>query len=84
MLKHLWVLPLDIRLSAHSAQLRFRPRTYSYVGDIPLIDVFDQPLADWDRVGKRLFDVVFASLALVALALMFSQYQVLLKKTWID
>ncbi|HEX2018819.1 MAG TPA: undecaprenyl-phosphate glucose phosphotransferase [Aurantimonas sp.] len=68
LLKHLWVLPLDIRLSAHSAQLRFRPRAYSFVGDIPLIDVFDQPLADWDRVGKRLFDVIFASLALIALA----------------
>jgi Undecaprenyl-phosphate glucose phosphotransferase len=68
MLKHLWVLPLDIRLSAHSAQLRFRPRTYSFVGDIPLIDVFDQPLADWDRVGKRVFDVIFASLALLVLS----------------
>ncbi|NDV86923.1 undecaprenyl-phosphate glucose phosphotransferase [Aurantimonas aggregata] len=68
LLKHLWVLPLDIRLSAHSAQLRFRPRTYSFVGDIPLIDVFDQPLADWDRVGKRVFDVILASLALVALS----------------
>ena len=32
MLKKLWVLPVDIRLSAHSNQLRFRPRSYSYIG----------------------------------------------------
>src|SRR5882724_654319 len=31
MLKKLWVLPVDIRLSAHSNKLRFRPRSYSYL-----------------------------------------------------
>src|SRR5690606_16734035 len=30
MLRKLWVLPIDIRLSAHSNHLRFRPRAYSY------------------------------------------------------
>jgi hypothetical protein len=35
MLKKLWVLPVDIRLAAHSNKLRFRPRTYSYVGQVP-------------------------------------------------
>ena len=30
MLKKLWVLPVDIRLAAHSNKLRFRPRAYSY------------------------------------------------------
>ena len=29
MLKKLWVLPVDIRLSAHTNKLRFRPRSYS-------------------------------------------------------
>ena len=67
LLKHLWVLPLDIRLSAHSAELKFRPRTYSFVGQIPLIDVFDRPLADWDGIVKRIFDIVIASIAIVAL-----------------
>ena len=32
MLKKLWVLPVDIRLSAHTNKLRFRPRSYSYIG----------------------------------------------------
>jgi Undecaprenyl-phosphate glucose phosphotransferase len=66
MLKKLWVLPVDIRLSAHAAQLRFRPRTYSYIGNVPTIDVFDRPLADWDVVMKWLFDKIVGSLALLA------------------
>ena len=39
MLKKLWVLPVDIRLSAHTNKLRFRPRSYSYVGDVPNVPV---------------------------------------------
>ena len=65
LLKQLWVLPIDIRLSAHAGQLRFRPRTYSFIGSVPLIDVFDRPLADWDWIAKRVFDVVFAGIALL-------------------
>ncbi|KQT52986.1 MULTISPECIES: undecaprenyl-phosphate glucose phosphotransferase [unclassified Aureimonas] len=68
LLKQLWVLPLDIRLSAHATQLRFRPRSYSFIGDIPMLDVFDRPLADWDWIAKRIFDLVFASVAIVLLA----------------
>ncbi|MFD2236006.1 undecaprenyl-phosphate glucose phosphotransferase [Aureimonas populi] len=68
LLKDLWVLPLDIRLSAQSSDLRFRPRTYSYVGQVPFIDVLDRPLADWDWIAKRAFDLAFASLALVVLS----------------
>ncbi|MHA1548536.1 MAG: undecaprenyl-phosphate glucose phosphotransferase, partial [Alphaproteobacteria bacterium] len=36
LLKRLWVLPVDIRLSAHAAKIRFRPRSYSFVGTVPL------------------------------------------------
>ncbi|ALK09081.1 undecaprenyl-phosphate glucose phosphotransferase [Blastochloris viridis] len=68
MLKKLWVLPVDIRLSAHAAQLRFRPRAYSYIGNVPTINVFDRPLADWDVVMKWLFDRVIGSLTLIALS----------------
>ncbi len=35
MLRKLWVLPVDIRLAAHTAKLRFRPRAYSYIGNVP-------------------------------------------------
>jgi Undecaprenyl-phosphate glucose phosphotransferase len=68
MLKKLWVLPLDIRLSAHNNKLRFRPRSYSYIGNVPVLDVFDRPIADWDIVMKWLFDKIVGSLALICLA----------------
>jgi Undecaprenyl-phosphate glucose phosphotransferase len=68
MLRQLWVLPVDIRLSAHSHKLRFRPRSYSFVGGVPFLDVFDRPIADWDGIIKRTFDVVAASLILALTA----------------
>ena len=66
LLKKLWVLPVDIRLSAHSNQLRFRPRAYSYIGSVPMLDIFDKPINDWDSVAKRAFDIVFSLLGIVA------------------
>ncbi len=66
--KKLWVLPVDIRLSAHTNQLRFRPRAYSYIGNVPFIDVQDKPITDWDYVLKWIFDKTVASLLLVLLA----------------
>jgi Undecaprenyl-phosphate glucose phosphotransferase len=68
MLKKLWVLPVDIRLSAHSNKLRFRPRSYSYLGNVPVLDVFDRPIADWDVVMKWLFDKIVGGLLLLGAA----------------
>jgi Undecaprenyl-phosphate glucose phosphotransferase len=68
MLKKLWVLPVDIRLSAHSNKLRFRPRSYSYLGNVPVLDVFDRPITDWDVVMKWLFDKVVGGVALILAA----------------
>ncbi|MDB5592262.1 undecaprenyl-phosphate glucose phosphotransferase [Enterovirga sp.] len=65
MLGKLWVLPIDIRLSAHASKLRLRPRSYSYVGSVPVLDVFDRPIADWDHVIKWLFDKIVGSVLLV-------------------
>ena len=66
MLKHLWVLPVDIRLSAHTNKLKFRPRSYSFIGTVPFLDVFDKPIADWDFVAKALVDRIIGSLILLA------------------
>ena len=66
MLKKLWVLPVDIRLAAHSNKLRFRPRAYSYIGNVPVLDVFDKPITDWDVVTKWLFDKLVGTLMLIA------------------
>ena len=65
MLKKLWVLPVDIRLSAHTNKLRFRPRSYSYIGEVPTLDVFEAPITDWDQVMKWLFDHVVGTLVLL-------------------
>ncbi|HXX07593.1 MAG TPA: undecaprenyl-phosphate glucose phosphotransferase [Pseudolabrys sp.] len=65
MLKKLWVLPLDIRLAAHTNKLRFRPRSYSFIGNVPVIDVTDRPIADWDVVMKWLFDKIIGGMALI-------------------
>ena len=66
MLKKLWVLPVDIRLSAPSNKLRFRPRAYSYIAGVPVIDVVDKPITDWDVVMKWLFDRIVGGLLLIA------------------
>ncbi|WP_162651662.1 undecaprenyl-phosphate glucose phosphotransferase [Lentilitoribacter sp. Alg239-R112] len=69
MLKHLWVLPVDIRLAAHTNSMKFRPRFCSYMDNskIPMLDLFDKPISDWDSVSKRGFDIVFSLLALALL-----------------
>ncbi len=78
MLKQLWVLPVDIRLSAHANSLRFRPRSYAYVGKVPTIHIGEQPIRDWDLLTKWLFDRIVGGavlllispiLALIALAI---------------
>ncbi|HSI39649.1 MAG TPA: undecaprenyl-phosphate glucose phosphotransferase [Xanthobacteraceae bacterium] len=68
MMRKLWVLPIDVRLSAHTSRLRFRPRSYSYVGTVPVLAVYDRPLADWRTVQKWLFDRVVGTGVLLAVS----------------
>jgi Undecaprenyl-phosphate glucose phosphotransferase len=68
LLKQLWVLPVDIRLSAHASRLKLRPRNYSWIGRVPFLDLFDRPIAGWDWLVKRVFDLVLACVAVVALS----------------
>lgn len=68
MLKQLWVLPVDIRLSAHMSKLRFTDKTYSYLGDLPVFDIADRPISDWNLVFKWLFDKIVSLLALIILS----------------
>jgi Undecaprenyl-phosphate glucose phosphotransferase len=79
LLKKLWVLPVDIRLSAHHNPLRFRPRTYSYIGNVPFIDVTDKPISEWGHVKKWLFDKFTASVALLVLAPLMAAIALLIK-----
>jgi Undecaprenyl-phosphate glucose phosphotransferase len=68
MLRQLWVLPVDIRLSAHMSALRFTSKAYSYVGGVPVFDMADRPISDWNLVFKWVFDKVVALLALIVLS----------------
>eukprot|EP00913_Durusdinium_trenchii_P021313 g20026.t1 len=67
LLRKLWILPVDIRLAAHANRLRFRPRSYSHVGAVPMFDIFDKPIRDWDSVAKRAFDITFSLIGVVVL-----------------
>lgn len=68
MLNKLWVLPADIRLAAHSNKLRLRPRSYSWIGSVPVLDIFDKPINDWDKLLKSAFDRIAGACALIALS----------------
>jgi Undecaprenyl-phosphate glucose phosphotransferase len=68
MLRQLWVLPVDIRLSAHMSKLKFTRKAYSYIGGIPVFDMADLPISDWNLVFKWLFDKVVAVSALILLS----------------
>ncbi|MFZ1960382.1 MAG: undecaprenyl-phosphate glucose phosphotransferase [Methylovirgula sp.] len=68
MLRKLWILPIDIRLAAHRNELHFRPHSYSYIGTVPLIDIFDRPIADWDLVLKYCFDRIVGAILLLLLS----------------
>ena len=59
------MLPVDIRLSAHTNRLRFRPRAYSFIGSVPFFDVFDKPLSGWDSIIKASEDRIIAAITLL-------------------
>ncbi len=64
LLSQLWVLPVDIRLSAYSSDFEFRRRSL----DAGFIPVLDRPLRGGGRIAKRAMDVLLSSLALIALS----------------
>ncbi|CAN5447008.1 undecaprenyl-phosphate glucose phosphotransferase [soil metagenome] len=67
-LKRLWELPVDIRISGQSSRLKLSPRAYSHIGNLPLLAVFDRPLTAWGSLLKKVMDQVLAALLLVALS----------------
>jgi len=67
-LKRLWELPVDIRISGKASDLKFSSKAYTYIGRLPLLSVFDRPLMGWALFLKTMFDRVIASAAIVVLA----------------
>lgn len=66
--ERLHVLPADVKVSAVGQKLKFRPRAYSHVGNLPCIDVLDRPLGDWGPTLKSIEDKIIASIALLVLS----------------
>lgn len=68
LLKRLWELPVDIRISGHASALKLSPQSYTYLGKLPLLAVFDRPLKGWGSVLKSLIDRVLAAVLIVVLS----------------
>lgn len=68
LLDRLWILPVDIRISAQGQKMRLRPRAYSYIGNLPCLDVYDRPLGEWGPLFKSLMDKSIATVALIVLS----------------
>ncbi len=71
-LKQIWELPVDIRISAAASELKLSPSAYSYLGQLPLLNAFDRPLSGWDSFMKSCLDRLLAALLLVALSPVFA------------
>jgi Undecaprenyl-phosphate glucose phosphotransferase len=67
-LQRLLTLPVDIKISALSSQLRLSSKSYSYIGRVPMLAIMDRPLTDWDRVIKNLEDRLLGTLLFVLAA----------------
>ena len=67
-LKRLWELPVDIRISGNASSLKFGSDTYTYIGRLPLLSMFDRPLTGWGLFLKNVFDRAVAGVAIVVLS----------------
>jgi Undecaprenyl-phosphate glucose phosphotransferase len=67
-LKRLWELPVDIRISAAASELKLSHTAYTFIGDLPLLSVFDRPLNGWSAFFKDALDRIIAFFAIIALS----------------
>jgi len=66
--RELSVLPADVKLPAKATTIRFSARTYSHIGTVAMIDLYDKPITGWGTIVKWAFDKIVATVALVLLA----------------
>jgi len=78
-IQQLWSLPVEIRIAAQNYKLQFQSRSYSYIGTARFFDVLDKPIADWNAVAKRSFDLIVAGLAILLLAPVFIAVAIAIK-----
>ncbi len=78
-LKLLWELPIDIRISATASELKLSPSAYSYLGHLPLLNVFERPLSGWNALMKGCLDRTLAIVLLLVLAPVFAAVAIAIK-----
>ncbi len=64
-LKKLKTLPADIRLCPDVIGFHLPHRGVSHIAGVPMLNVFEKPIAGWDSVVKAIEDRVLASLILI-------------------
>jgi Undecaprenyl-phosphate glucose phosphotransferase len=64
-LRKLFTLQVDIRVSALNSKLRLNSSAYNYIGKVPMLAVMDKPLTDWDRAIKNVEDRILGALLLI-------------------
>ena len=64
-LKRLWELPVDIRISGQASKLKLSPRAHTHLRNLPLLSVFDRPLTGWASFLKSAMDRSLAALLIV-------------------
>ncbi|MEZ5904746.1 MAG: undecaprenyl-phosphate glucose phosphotransferase [Geminicoccaceae bacterium] len=64
-LKKLKSLPADIRLCPDVIGFHLPHRGVSHIGGVPLLNVFEKPIAGWDGIVKSIEDRVLACLILL-------------------
>ncbi len=67
-LKRLWELPVDIRISGAAGKLKLSRVAYTYLGNLPLLSAFERPLSGWDQVMKSMVDRAITLAAIIGLA----------------
>jgi Undecaprenyl-phosphate glucose phosphotransferase len=67
-LKRLWELPVDIRISGAAGKLKLSRGAYTYLGNLPLLSAFERPLSGWDSVFKSALDRLIALCAIIGLS----------------
>ncbi len=67
-LKRLWELPVDIRISGAAGKLKLSRASYTYLGNLPLLSAFERPLSGWDDIMKSFVDRAIALCAIIGLA----------------
>jgi FlaA1/EpsC-like NDP-sugar epimerase len=67
-LKRMWELPVDIKISGQASNLKLSPGAYTQLGNLPLLAVFDRPLSGWSSFLKSALDRAVAALAIVLLS----------------